>query len=386
MIATFLTLAVCFFISGLATGLNDLLVPHFKQVFALSHTQAVLVPAAFFSAYLVISPLAGKWLRRVEIRAGLLLSLGVMLLGVVGFFPAAQVKSFGLFLLGLFTVASGGTLMQFFVNPYASLLGKPEEASRRLTLLVGFTPLGTALAGPLCGPFLFGGDHLSLQDVLGPYKVIAACLFCLLFVVALRPWTKVELPPVTPQGAWYEVPQLRWGVVTMFAYVGAEVAIGSFLLSAAQLPEYGSLAARAASKLVGLYWGGAMLGRFVGPLYMRRLGPSFTLAAHALLAMLALMHFMATPGSLGLTLLVAVGYCHSIMFPTIFALSLAGLGEKTPVASAVLCTAIVGGAAGPLLQGFAADHWGVRSSFSVPLAGELMVGVFAWYTLRRRKA
>lgn len=379
-----LLIGLTFFLGGFATGLNDLLVPHFKSIFSLDHARAGLVPTCFFAAYLFISPLAGKFFRHKSMQAGMLLSLATMMVGALLFAPAALLGSFPLFLVGLFVLASGGTLMQFFGNPYLTRLGTPAEASRRLTFMIAFTPLGTSLAGPLAGPWLFGGTVLQGQDLILPYALMAALTLLLFILARLITWpevARVEAQTI-PEQSWWKVAQFRWGAAAIFGYVGSEVAIGSFLVAAAGLARYGGLTALVATKLVGLYWAGAMVGRFVGPLYMKRLGSTLTLSLHVAAAMACVLIFMFGTGVPVLACLVAVGYCNSIMYPTITALSLKDTGEMAPVGSSVLCTAVAGGALMPLLQGRLADAAGLEVSFVLPLLGYVVVLAFVGFCRR----
>lgn len=380
-----LSLTGAFFVAGFATGLNDLLVPHFKSIFSLDHARAGLVPTSFFAAYLVVSPLAGKYLRHMSAQLGVQLSLITMLLGALLFIPAALIASFPLFLVGLFILASGGTLLQFFGNPYLTAIGG-AEASRTLTLVIAFTPLGTALAGPIAGTWLFSRSALSASDLIVPYALLGVLMLWLVVATRSQQWPLVAPSQLTSHKAvrWWQVAQFRWGAMAIFGYVGSEVATGSFLVAAAGLSRYGSIAPIAATKLVGIYWAGAMVGRFVGPWYMRQLGAVFSLTLHAVAALVCLSYFMLADGQMALSCLVAVGYCNSIMYPTITALTLKDTGSAAALGSAVLCTAVAGGALFPYLQGQLADAFGVVNSFGMPLVGYACVLLFAGFCRWRK--
>jgi MFS transporter, FHS family, L-fucose permease len=372
-----------FFMWGLITSLNDILVPHFKDAFHLDYTRAQLVQLCFFGAYFVMSYPSGWLVEARGYKPGIIIGLTVAGIGCLMFYPAASLASYSFFLGALFVLASGITLLQVAANPYVTILGDPELASSRLTLTQGFNSLGTTI-GPYVGTILILSGSASLTVVQGPYLGLAAALLLLAVLIAFsRLPGRAELDAARAQDAAAAVaaaaghrrrdsavafPQLRLGALAIFLYVGAEVSIGSFLVSFMGQDSIAGLHKDVAGTYLPFYWGGAMLGRFAGAWLMTRLQPARVLAWAAALAALLVTTAILTSGHSAMWALLAVGLCNSIMFPTIFALALKGLGEHTSQGSGILCMAIVGGALLPVLQGALADSIvGLSVSFVVPL-------------------
>ena len=382
-----------FFMWGFITVLNDVLIPHLKSVFTLNYAQAMLVQFIFFGAYFVMSLPAGRVIARCGYRASLVIGLAVSGLGALLFVPAAQLVAYSLFLGAFFVLASGITLLQVAANPYVGLMGDPRYASSRLNLAQALNSLGTTLAPKFGGALILSGTVLGAAEfarlapagqlayraqqaalVTGPYIGLAATLFALALVVWL-----FRLPPLTEATARADSSRhrfadvlrhrhLRLGVLAIFLYVGAEVSIGSFMISYLSMPSIGAISEAAAAGYVSLYWGGAMIGRFAGFLLLRRLDPRRLLGAFAVIAALLLSATMLTHGRPALWSIVAIGLFNSIMFPNIFALGIEKMGAMTDKASSLLVMAIVGGAIVPVLQGLLADHIGVQHAFVLPLA------------------
>ncbi|MFS1524327.1 sugar MFS transporter [Microbulbifer sp. 2304DJ12-6] len=380
-----------FLIWGFITGLNDVLVPHLKNVFELSYTRAVLVQFCFFAAYFLVSVPAGLLLRRVGYQLGLVLGLLVACAGCLIFIPAARLQIYGVFLLGLFVLASGITLLQVSANPYVIALGGARSAPSRLNLTQAFNSLGTTLAPVIGGAVFFtaisvGSDPDTAANIAEfrareaalvetPYFWLAVIL---LLMVAFFSWIRLPVIPnhlkapgrgVLEKDVFsiWRFPRLTLGAVGIFAYVGAEVAIGSFLVSFFGEPSVARMRPFEAAHFVSLYWGGAMIGRFVGALLLRYVSAGKMLAVCSLGSVALIAVAMHSSGAIAVWSIVAVGLCNSIMFPTIFSLALRGLGGHTCQGSGVLCMAIVGGAIIPLLQGLVADNAGIQVSFLVPL-------------------
>ncbi|SMP79724.1 L-fucose:H+ symporter permease [Noviherbaspirillum suwonense] len=398
-----------FFMWGLITSLNDILIPHLKAVFTLSYLQAMLVQFCFFAAYFVMSFPAGYLVARLGYKNGIVTGLAVAGIGCLIFYPAAGLRSYPLFLGALFVLASGITLLQVSANPYVTVLGTPDTAASRLNMTQAFNSLGTTL-GPFLGALLIlsvavrsAGDMQSMTPeqlsayatteagaVQLPYLGLAALLFVIAFVIA-----RSRLPAMNagdaagdqPDGTvaqshhdsvWAHRP-LVLGAVGIFVYVGAEVSIGSFLVNFMGRPEIAGLSESDAGKYLSLYWGGAMVGRFIGVAILAKFRPGHVLALNAFIVTALLLVAMVFAGRLAMWMLLLVGLFNSIMFPTIFTLAIKGLGELTSKGAGVLCMAIVGGAFVPLIQGFCADYIGVLYSFSIPLACYLYI---AFYGLR----
>jgi MFS transporter, FHS family, L-fucose permease len=396
-----------FFMWGFLTCLNDILIPHLKATFSLNYTQSMLVQFTFFGAYFLMSLPAGRLVARLGYKRSIVIGLGIAGLGALLFWPAAELRVYGLFLGALFVLATGITILQVSANPYMTLLGPARTASSRLNLAQAFNSLGTALA-PLFGGVLIlsgvvlGSDQLAAmsaseqlayqtqqaQSVQGPYVGLALALFALAAVVWL-----FRLPTIASHGDSVRAdvgvlahPHVRLGVAAIFAYVGAEVAIGSFLVNYLSQPEIGAMTEQHATRYVAAYWTGAMIGRFAGSALLLRVDPGRLLALFAAIVVLLLGTTMATGGMLAVYSVVAIGLFNSIMFPTIFTLGVARLGPRTDEASSLLVMAIVGGALVPLAQGWLADRIGIQLAFVVPLACYLFIMYYGLHGSRVRHA
>lgn len=381
-------LSFLFFSFGFITCLNDLLVPHLKSSFDLTYTQSILVQFCFFAAYFIISGPSGKIVEKIGYKNGVMVGLIIMSVGCLLFLPAANIHTFALFLFALFVLASGIALLQVAANPYIARLGSAETASRRLTLVQAFNSLGTAIA-PLLGGFLiFRANFEGAHSVVGPYLGLAVVLFIL--AISVKFTHLPEIPEEeneqdeTSTEKISDYPHLILGILGIFFYVGSEVAIGSFLVNLMGEAEMGSMPEMEAAKYVSLYWGGAMVGRFAGSVYMQKIGPAFTLFLHSIAAIFFIALSFFINGLPSLFCLLLVGYCNSIMFPTIFTQALEGVGKLTKKGSALLCMAIVGGAIVPLIQGLVADFSGIRISYLVPMLGYVYIAYFAWYKKTRK--
>lgn len=423
----FLLVTSLFFMWGFITVLVDSLIPRLREVFVLSYFQAGLLQFAFFLAYGLFSIPAGGILARIGYKGGILLGLSTMGLGCLMFWPAAGVRSFELFLVSSFILAAGMTVLQVAANPYVAELGTEAGASSRLNLAQAFNSLGTTIAPIIGAVFILGDSVLPpaaiaaldtvakeayfVQEsvaVQAPFVTLAIALFGLAGVFALMRLPKIltSQPPRVSALSLLRG-RLGWGTLGIFLYVGAEVAIGSYLVTyfmsmeladpvrdnvamskLAQLILGKELDPIGPSALVGtfvaLYWGGAMVGRFVGSALTKRFAPGNVLAIFALIAVALLGTSMATEGLVAMWSILAVGLFNSIMFPTIFALSIEGLGELKPQASGFLCTAIVGGAVVPPLVGLFADYFGFKIAFALVLLCYGYIALFGRRTITNR--
>ncbi len=381
-----------FFMWGFLTCLNDILIPHLKGVFELNYTRAMLVQFTFFGAYFLMSLPAGRLVAKLGYKKGIVAGLAIAGIGALGFWPAASLRVYEAFLAALFVLASGITVLQVAANPYVALLGPESTSSSRLTLAQALNSLGTTLA-PFFGGLLIlsntvmSADQLSTlsaaeqaayraqeaHSVQGPYLLLAVVLFVLAVVVYL--FRLPALASTTEQadhqkhtlGQALRHRHVFFGVGAIFFYVGAEVAIGSLMVNYFSLPKIGGITEQQAAHYLGLYWMLAMIGRFAGSVLLARMSPNKLLAAFAGVNMLLLVTSISSSGALAMYSLVSIGLFNSIMFPTIFALSIERLGPLTNKASSLLIMAIVGGALVPFLQGMLADHIGLQPSFVLPL-------------------
>jgi len=363
-----------FFMWGLITSLNDVLIPHLKAIYTLSYVQAMLVQFCFFGAYFIVSLPAGALIRRIGYQRGAVAGLLIAAVGCALFYPASM-GGYGLFLMAFFVLASGITVLQVAANPYVTVLGPARTASSRLTLTQAFNSLGTTI-GPAVGGLLILSGVGAVADaatVRGPYLALAAALalLALLFRAAKLPQiSDSEDVPLAGEGhgsAWSHK-HLVLGAIGIFLYVGAEVSIGSFLVNFLGEAQIASLPHGEAARYVSIYWAGAMVGRFIGFAVMRAVSPGKTLAFNSMLAIALVLLAVFGKGSVAMWAILAVGLCNSIMFPTIFSMALHGLGRYTGQGSGILCMAIVGGALVPFAQGALADTLGVQLSFLLPAA------------------
>lgn len=403
-----------FFMWGFLTCLNDILIPHLKAVFSLNYAQAMLVQFVFFAAYFVVSIPSGALVKKVGYKRGIVIGLVGAGIGCLLFYPAASLRSYPVFLSAFFVLASGITLLQVAANPYVAILGRPETSSSRLNLTQAFNSLGTTIAPHFGSVLILSVAVKSASDIEKlsaaersayqaaeasavqlPYVVLAVVLFVIAGIMALLrlPAIKDEAPAASDaaaslsgdadrRSAW-AYPHLVYGALAIFLYVGGEVAIGSFLVNFLGHPTIAGLSEEAAGKFVSYYWGGAMVGRFIGSAVMRRVPPGTLLGLNALVAATLVVVTILSSGRVAMWSVLAVGLFNSIMFPTIFTLALQRLGRHTSQGSGILCAAIVGGAIVPYLQGLLADRVGIQHAFVLPVLCYLYI---AFYGLRGSKA
>lgn len=369
---------------GFITAMNDVLVPHFKDLFHLSNVRALLVQFAFFGAYFLLSLPSGRIVSRIGYKAGIVVALAVMGLGLLLFLPASYLITYPLFLFALFVVGCGLALLQVAINPYVGALGSPETAASRLNLAGFFNSLAGTLAPHVGNLFIFvaagAGTAALARSVRMPYATLAALAFLMAVLTRV-----VHLPTVLPEnvegsatlsGAW-QFRHLRFGVLAIFMYVGAEVAIGSLLINYLGQPSMGGMSHHQAAYYVSLYWGGAMIGRLAGFFVLQRVRQAPALTFVAVLATLSITVAVLAHGPLALWALVSCGLFNSVMWPCIFPMSLEGLGRYTSRASGLLVTMVVGGAIIPELQGLLADRFGYQRSFLVVLVCYIYILFFA---------
>ena len=376
-----------FFMWGSLTALNDVLIPHFQHVFKLNLAFSMLVQTAFFSAYFVFSIPSAKVIDWLGYQRSMVVGLVTMGVGAFLFVPAAKVPSFGLFLAALIVLAAGITLLQVAANPYVTVLGKPQTASSRLNLTQAFNSLGTVIA-PWVGAHLIlrgaaaAGESPVEQaaSVIKPYVGLGIALVLLGIIIGAVKLPKIEsaqhhLGQKVSDSIWKH-PNLIFGSIAIFVYVGAEVAIGSSIANYLALDNIGgfvsgndipdaaarySAALVIAAKYISVYWLGAMIGRFIGSALLQKIKTGTLLALCAVMAALLVTISVLTSGSVAMWAILLVGLFNSIMFPSIFTLGVAELGPLTGDGSGVMIMAIVGGAIIPWIVGKIADAINVKS-------------------------
>ncbi len=392
-----------FFAFGGITSLNDVIIPKLKALFTLSNGEVMLVQSAFFAAYFIISIPAAVLVQRIGYMRAAVVGLLAMTAGCVLFIPASERGVFGLFLMALFVLAAGITTVQVVANPLISMLGPPATASSRLTFAQAFNSLGTTvfpyvgarlilgslatvdpgtLSGAAAGAFRTAETRVIVHTYLG----LAAALMLLATAVWFRRKALVETvaahTPVLRAFNLLRRPRFALGTACIFLYVGGEVAIGSSIVIYLMQDSVLGIAAGRAGQYVPFYWGGAMVGRFIGGYLLRWVPPARVLAGAAAAVLCLLLVSATSTGVVSAWSLLTIGLFNSIMFPTIFSLASEGLGERAAEGSGVICVAIVGGAIIPPLTGHAADAWGWNAALLVPAVCYCGILGFGWYARR----
>ncbi len=427
--SAFITITILFFLWGFITVLVDSLIPRLKDVFELSYAKTVLVQFAFFVAFFVFSVPAGLILSKIGYKKGIILGLVTMAAGCLLFYPAASNRMFWVFLIGYFTLAGGITILQVAANPYVALLGDEQSASSRLNLSQAFNSLGTTIA-PVVGALFLLSDSVKSSEEIAllseaeseayylaeaatvqvPFLVIAGFIG----VLALS-FFFIKLPKLmqeSPRDGYVQLLSNKLMILAalgIFVYVGAEVAIGSFLVNyfydmnlAGLVAENDtmmniantiakifnqSFSGKEPKSLLGIfvifYWGGAMIGRFVGAYLTNIMSPAKVLSIFASLAIGMILISISTTGLVSMWSILAVGLFNSIMFPTIFTLTLEGLGDLKAQASGLLCMAIVGGAIIPFIFGSLIDNFGFKTAFLLAI---LCYGYILFFGYKKRAA
>ncbi len=439
------TMTFLFFMWGFITCMNDILIPHLKELFKLTFLQSMLVQFAFFGAYFIgsliyflISYYKGDPINKVGYKKGIIAGILLSAVGCCLFYPAASLSVYGVFLGALFVLGLGFTILQITANAYVTLLGEEKSASSRLNLTQAFNSFGTTIAPVLGGHLIF---TLFLQDgkvtadsTRIPYLIFAGILVVLALIIS-----RVKLPSFSSEegekgglGA-LKFPQLRLGVLGIFTYVGAEVGIGSLLISFMAKEDIMNLPEVVSKNYLALYWGGAMIGRFLGSISLSGLeqskkliymiltaaavyvlvfsivdltfaqtsffiifivlniiafvigksAPARTLVIFAGVNIVLLMVSIFSKGSMAVFPILGIGLFNSIMFSNIYTLAISGLGKYVSQGSSLLVMAILGGALVPLIQGGLADSIGIQNSFVLPAACYLYILIFGVYCMKR---
>jgi len=394
-------MSTLFFMWGFLTVLNDILVPHLKAIFDLNYFQVMLIQFAFFSSYFVFALPWGKVIDWIGYQKTMVAGLLTMAVGALLFIPAASVPSYALFLGALIVLACGMTALQVAANPYVAVLGPSETASSRLNLAQALNSLGTTI-GPYLGGLLILSAAPKTSDVLKqmtaqalqlyrqqqassvklPYIIFGAVLLILSIAIG-----RFKLPAMaeathkkstTQEASLWQYKHLVLGAVGIFTYVGAEVAIGSFLINYLSQGNIGNITEIKAAQFVSYYWGGAMVGRFVGSAILQKVKTGTVLGTSAIIACLLVITSMLTFGQVAMWSIILVGLFNSIMFPSIFTMGIEKLGPRTGDGSGVLIMAIVGGAIIPVVQGAIADRIGIHHAFFLPAICYLYIVYYAF--------
>jgi FHS family L-fucose permease-like MFS transporter len=395
-----------FFLFGGITNVADTLVSKLKGLFSLSYTQAMLVQFAFFMSYAIFSIPAGMLMNRLGYFKGIMIGLGIMIVACLLFYPAANSASYWPFLVALFTIGGGITLLQVAVNPLIISVGPPQTAHSRLTFAQFFNSVGVFLIVSFGARVILGEsadvDPAALSGAaLDQYRVTESAvisntylgLAAVLSLVAVIFWLfrktlqAASFEQVSFSGTFSLLANRRllFGCLCIFLYVGAEVGIASILVNYLGQDRVLALGARDAGILLGYYWAGAMIGRFVGGFVLRIGNPGRILTCYTVAAIALITLSAYSTGTIAGWSLVLVGFTNSIMFPTIFSIATEGLTDDAPRASGLLCTAIVGGAIVPLLVGLVADHHGLTASLLVPVICYAVIGAYGLYAAQAPK-
>ncbi len=398
--AALATVTTLFFMWGFLTCLNDILVPHLKSVFDLSYAGIMLIQFAFFGAYFLFSIPSAKLIDWIGYQRSMVVGLLTMGLGAFLFVPAASAPSYPLFLGALIVLAAGITCLQVAANPYVTVLGRPETASSRLNLTQAFNSLGTFLAPFFGGLLILSSAPKTMTEIRGmapdvlqayrlheaatvktPYVGLGIALVLLAIAIGIFKLPKIEhaqhkVGEKVNDSIWRH-PNLILGAIAIFVYVGGEVSIGSFLVNYFSQPEIGGLTEKVAASLVAFYWGGAMVGRFIGSALLQKVSTRGLLGICAVCAAALVAISMLTTGHFAMYSIILVGFFNSIMFPSIFTLGVAELGPLTGDGSGIMIMAIVGGAIIPVMQGAIADRIGIHHAFFLPVLCYLYILFFA---------
>jgi FHS family L-fucose permease-like MFS transporter len=391
-----------FFLWAFGVNLNDILIPHLKKGFHLSDFRSSLIQTAFFGGYFLAALPAGWLMEKIGYKRGILVGLMTCAAGSLLFIPAASVRLYGFFLFALFVMACGQGVLEVAANPYVTILGPPESSERRLNLAQSFNSVGAVVTPIFGAAFILSGVEYSRSQlaamtpaqlhayevaeantVKGPYLVIAGLFLAvaaLIFFSSLpevREEDDAEIPDTVGglRGLW-PFKHLLKGVLAQFFYVGAQVGVASFVIRFAQYSMPG-LPEKQAANYLKLHLLGFMIGRFAGSAIMKRIAAYRLLTLFGMSALICLTVVLLGTGVAPMWALVLLGFFHSIMFPTIFALSLKHLGPHTKLGSSLLVMSIIGGAVFPAIMGYISDMSSIHYAFWVPFVCHLYVLYFA---------
>jgi MFS transporter, FHS family, L-fucose permease len=385
----FVTVTALFLTFGFITTLNMSLVPHLRLIFNVGYKSAMLAESAFFLAYFVFSAPTSKLIETIGYKKTMVVSLFIQVVGCLLFIPAANLVNFPLFLTACFVVGAGVTALQTSANPYAAILGPEASAPVRLTLAQAFNSIGTTVAPLFAGAFIltdptkFATPAAIADTVRAPYIAIAGALLVLGIAVAFSRLPHIDQPPSSQPAGGAQASTSVWsyrhtvlGALGIFLYVGVEVGLASIAVNF--FKQQGMSSFQTASDVASLYWLGALVGRLLGSWILTKVQSGKLLGIFGFAAAVLVVLAMFSAGQVAIGAVVLCGFFNSIMFPNIFTLGIAGLGPMTSKGSGLIMTAVVGGAAIPLLLGWAADKYGIQHAFVIPLFCYLYI---AWYGL-----
>lgn len=385
----FILLTSLFFLWGFAHNLNPILIPHLKKACQLSDFQSALIDSAFFVAYFAMAIPAGMVMKRFGYKTGIIVGLLLFALGAFLFIPAANTRIFVFFLTALFVIASGLTFLETAANPYMTVLGEPEGATQRLNFAQSFNGLAASIAPFLGGMFILSGKTLSETEkalmtpaqlntylneeaaaVKLPYLIIGVVVLLVALILYKTPLPEVhddshEIELSGGKQSIWRHSQLKWGVIAQFFYVGAQVCVSSFFIR--YLYQTAKIDEKTAAQYLSIALLCFMVGRFIGTFLMKYIAPNKLLSLYALINIVLLAFVVWLGGMASVYALIGVEFFMSIMFPTIFSLSVQGLGEETKVGSSLVIMAIVGGAIFPLIMGRISDMSNIQTAYLIPL-------------------
>lgn len=392
-----------FFLWALGVNLNDILIPHLKKVFDLTDFRSSLIQTAFFGGYFLAALPAGRLMERIGYKKGILVGLLTCATGALLFIPAASIRLYGFFLFALFVMACGQAVLEVAANPYVTQLGPPESSERRLNLAQSFNSVGAVVTPFIGAAFILSAAEYSREQlatmtpaqveayrssvvstVKFPYLIIAGIFLAVAAMIYFAHLPEIgdqKAGPGTESTSKELTEILRYrhlvkGVVAQFFYVGAQVGVASFIIRFAQHSMPG-MPQKAAALYLKLHLLGFMIGRFSGAYLMKRIAAPKLLSLFAFSTVLCLLIVLYGSGSAPLWAIVLIGFFHSIMFPTIFALSIKELGPYTKLGSSLLVASVIGGAVCPAIMGFISDHSSIREAFVIPLICQVYVLYFA---------
>ncbi|MBE7171850.1 MAG: L-fucose:H+ symporter permease [Williamsia sp.] len=392
-----------FFLWGFALNMNPILIPHLKKACQLTDLQSAFIDSASYIAYFLMAIPAGQFMKRFGYKGGIILGLLLFAFGAFLFYPAASTRAYAFFLAALFIIACGLTFLETAANPYITVLGSPDTATQRINFAQSFNGLAATLAPWVGGTFILSGETLTASQkaamsaqqlnnylqaeadsVKIPFVIIGIAV--LLVALLLGRTTLPEIADsgeVAVEGSIFKEKNLMLGVIAQLFYVGAQVCVSSFFIRFSA--RVAGIEEKAAALLLSGALLGFMIGRFFGTFLMRFISPSKLLAVYSIINFFLLLLAVSLTGRFSVYALIGVEFFMSIMFPTIFSLSIRGLGPKTKEGSSLVIMSIVGGAIFPVIMGRISDMSNIQQAYIVPAVCFLVVFYFALKNINVKK-